>query len=37
LARPVAEQAAERSIVAAHLVTTLADLDALMASRAAWA
>jgi hypothetical protein len=36
-ARPVAEQAAERSIVAAHLVTTLADLDALMASRAAWA
>lgn len=36
-ARPIAEQAAERSIVAAHLVTTLADLDALMASRVAWA
>ena len=31
-----AEQAAERSILAAHFATSLADLDDLLAARAAW-
>lgn len=36
LGQPSAEQAAERSILAAHLVTWLTDLDALLAARCTW-
>jgi hypothetical protein len=36
LHQPSVEQAAERAILAANLVTRLADLDALLADRAAW-
>ncbi|NBW85945.1 MAG: hypothetical protein EBR23_03705 [Planctomycetia bacterium] len=36
LGQPSVAQAAERSIIAANLVTSLADLDALLAARAAW-
>ena len=36
LGQPSAEQVAERSILATHLVTLLSDLDALQAARSAW-